>query len=67
MEMKDKIRELRDKTGLSRKKFSEKYGIPVRTLEEWESGRRTPPEYVVRLLGYVIEFDLISERGPGDG
>lgn len=32
---------------MSRKDFSEHTGIPVRTLEDWEAARRTPPEYIV--------------------
>ena len=31
------------------KEFSEHTGIPVRTLEDWEAARRTPPEYIPRL------------------
>ena len=27
-------------------------GIPLRTLEEWEAGRRMMPEYVLRLIAY---------------
>ena len=50
----DEIKEIRKKVGLSQKNFSEQYGIPVRTIEEWESGRRTPPEYVVRMLAYYV-------------
>ena len=42
------IKELRESTGMSRTEFSEHTGIPVRTLEDWEAGRRTPPEYVER-------------------
>lgn len=61
METSERIRSIREKTGLNRREFSDKYGIPVRTLEEWEAGRRTPPEYVVRLLSYVVEFQLIKE------
>ena len=45
------IRELREGTGMSRRKFSEHTGIPVRTLEDWEAARRTPPEYIPRLFG----------------
>ena len=41
----------------TRKEFSEYTGIPVRTLEDWEAGRRTPPEYIPRLLAYQIKFD----------
>lgn len=61
MEAINKIRQLRSETGLNRKKFSEVYGIPVRTLEEWEAGRRNPPEYVVRMLSYVVKYRLVQE------
>ena len=44
------IRELRDKTGLTQKAFSELYGIPVSTLRKWEQGESSPPDYVIRLL-----------------
>lgn len=27
-------------------------GIPVRTLEDWEAGRRIPPVYIPRLIAY---------------
>lgn len=53
------IKELRESTGMSRKEFSEHTGIPVRTLEDWEAGRRTPPEYIPRLLVYQIKFERI--------
>ena len=53
------IKELRESTGMSRKEFSEHTGIPVRTLEDWEAGRRTPPEYIPRLLAYQIRFEEI--------
>ncbi|GLK88874.1 helix-turn-helix domain-containing protein [Pseudomonas turukhanskensis] len=32
----------RSKTGLSQPKFAELLGVSVRTLQEWEQGRRTP-------------------------
>ena len=53
------IKELRESTGMSRKEFSEHTGIPVRTLEDWEAGRRTPPEYIPRLLTYQIRFEWV--------
>ena len=61
MELKERIYELRRKTGMNRREFFEVYGIPVRTMEEWESGRRTPADYIVRLLAYAIEFDLVNK------
>ena len=53
------IKELRESTGMSRKEFSEHTGIPVRTLEDWEAGRRTPPDYAPRLLAYQIKIEEI--------
>ncbi len=53
------IKDIRENTGMSRKGFSEHTGIPVRTLEDWEAGRRTPPEYIPRLLAYQIKFESI--------
>ena len=51
------IIELRESTGMTRKDFSNHTGIPVRTLEDWEAGRRRPPEYIPRLLAYQIKFE----------
>ncbi len=47
MNISDRIKELRKKTGLSQSKFSAKFGIPVRTLQQWEQGISAPPEYLV--------------------
>ena len=55
------IRELRKKTGLSQRKFSAKFGIPVRTLLQWEQGISAPPEYLVRMMEYIM---LLEENGP---
>ncbi|NLA70182.1 MAG: helix-turn-helix transcriptional regulator [Clostridiales bacterium] len=51
------IKEIREKTGLNKKEFSEKYCIPYRTIQNWEDGQRNPPEYVVMLLARVVEFE----------
>ena len=62
------IRELREQTGMSRREFSEYTKIPVRTLEDWEAGRRTPPEYIPRLLSYQIKYDaIVTEREKVNG
>ena len=56
------IIEIRKETGLSRKDFSEHLGIPLRTIEDWEAGRRTPPEYIPRLIKYQIEYEKIVNK-----
>lgn len=52
---------LRSLTGLSQQAFSDKYEIPKRTIEDWERGRRKPPEYVVKLLERVVKGDIEKE------
>jgi len=36
------VAEIRSKTGLSQSKFARLLGVSVRTLQEWEQGRRVP-------------------------
>lgn len=62
MESAKKIRELRESIGLTRKEFSEHIGIPVRTLEDWEAGRRTPPEYIPRLIAYQLKYEKLLRK-----
>lgn len=50
--------QIRKKTGLSRAEFSRRYGIPLRTLENWDAGTATPPEYVLALLEKVVNMDI---------
>lgn len=56
------IRELRESIGMSRKEFSLHTGIPIRTLEDWEAGRRTPPEYVPRLIAYQLKYEEMLKK-----
>lgn len=48
------VKGLRKDLKMNRREFSDYTGIPVRTLEEWEAGRRTMPEYMLRMLAYYI-------------
>ena len=67
MDSAKKIRELRESVGMSRKEFSLHTGIPVRTLEDWEAGRRTPPEYIPRLIAYQLKYEeLVAKQSDLD-
>lgn len=57
MDTANTIKELRESIGMSRKEFSEHTGIPVRTLEDWEAARRTPTEYIPRLIAYQLKYE----------
>lgn len=44
------IKEARQLTGLSQAAINREIGIPIRTLQDWEAGKRTPPSWVERLV-----------------
>ena len=46
----DAWKTLRKAYGLTQAKMSEAAGIPARTLQDWENGKRTPPEYMLDLV-----------------
>lgn len=45
------IKSLCETYSLSQTELSRRYSIPLRTVQDWYAGRRTPPEYVVNMLG----------------
>ena len=47
----------RERTGLSQAKFAQLLGVSVRTLQEWEQGRRAPSGAARTLL-------LIAQKNP---
>ena len=49
--------EMRERLNVSRAEFSRKYNIPVRTLENWESGKSKCPDYVRQLLERAVLED----------
>lgn len=57
----ERVKEMRKETGLSAQKFGDKYGIPLRTIQEWERGGRTAPDYVIDLLERAVEEDKAQE------
>lgn len=51
------ILELRKKTGLSQRKFAEKYHISLRALQSWEQGWRNTPESTLYMLQKSIALE----------
>lgn len=48
------ISEIRERSGLSQKEFAEFLQIPLRNIQLWEAGTRTPPDYVVNLISKIM-------------
>lgn len=51
------VADIREKTGLSQSHFAALLGVSVRTLQDWEQGRRTPSGAARTLL-------LIAHKNP---
>ena len=62
METKDQVRELRNSTGMNRKEFCEYFGIPYRTVTEWERGTRKLPDYVLRMMAYQVKMEKLNVK-----
>ena len=56
------IREMRTELGDTQSEFADRYHIPFRTIQNWETGVRKPPEYIVRLLERQVKEDLVNRR-----
>ena len=52
---KPEISKIRESTGMSQSQFAEHYGISVRTLQDWEQGRRVMPSYVLDMIELLVE------------
>lgn len=56
------IRGMRMRLGDTQSEFAARYHIPRRTIQNWETGARKPPEYIISLLEYRIQEDLINRK-----
>lgn len=56
------IREMRNRLGDTQGEFAARYNIPFRTVQNWESGLRKPPEYITSMLEERIKEDLVNRK-----
>lgn len=64
------IKEARQAAGLSQQGVTDSLGIPRRTLQDWESGKRTPPGWakslVVEKLEQIAKDNKKNSENPID-
>lgn len=62
MDVSKEVRQLRDAMAMNRREFCDYYGIPYRTMVDWEAGKRKMPEYLLRLMEYKAKMEhIVSE------
>jgi len=50
------IKEICETYHFSQTELSKRFGIPLRTVQDWHAGRRTPPDYVISMMTEILEF-----------
>ena len=53
---------MRTRLGDTQSEFAARYHIPFRTVQNWETGLRKPPEYILALLEDRIREDLVNRK-----
>lgn len=56
------FKELRKLSGMTQKAFSEYFGIPRRTIEDWETEKRKCSPYLLDLMQYKLEKENIIKK-----
>lgn len=56
----ERLKQARKSAELSQQGMAGRMLIPKRTIEDWEAGRRTPPEYVQRFV--LNELEQIKDE-----
>lgn len=54
------VKEICEKYGMKQVELSRRFGIPLRTVEDWHAGRRNPPEYVVGMIVELLEVERLD-------
>lgn len=50
---------------MKREDFANYLHIPLRTVRDWEQGKRKMPEYVYELIEYKVSRELLN-KGEGN-
>ncbi len=53
----ENIKKIRAYLHLTQSQFGEYFGIPTRTIQNWESGQSSPPSYVVDMMNRIIGLE----------
>ena len=54
------IKELCEKYKFSQTALSNRFSIPLRTVQDWHAERRQPPDYVVSMMVELLERDKLD-------
>ena len=50
-----------EKAGMTTSQLARRFNIPLRTAQQWVSGDRTPPQYILQMMDALIDIDKQKE------
>lgn len=50
----ERVKALRKRMGMTQQQFGDYFEIPRRTLQDWESGKRRIPTYLLKLMEFKV-------------
>ena len=61
------FKELRQASGMNKAQFAEYFGIPYRTVQDWELENRKCNNYIINLLEYKLKNEgIIKQEKAGE-
>ena len=61
MDSKERLIQIKERSGMNWKEFSAYFQIPYRSVQDWERGNRKMPEYVLRLMEYKLRMEKLID------
>lgn len=59
------FKSLRTASGMTQQAFADFFGIPKRTIENWDGGQRKCPDYLLDLMRYKLTKEGIIKEETG--
>lgn len=56
------IKELCEQYNIGQTALARRFGIPLRTVQNWHEGKRVPPDYVVRMMDELLQIQNEKDR-----
>ena len=51
------FKKVREASGMKMKEFAEHFGIPYRTVQNWEAGVNKCPDYLLKLMKFRLDHE----------
>jgi len=52
-----KLKSICESHSIGQTALARRFGIPIRTVQDWFSGKGNPPAYVVTMIADLLEYD----------